>query len=157
MVKLKCKKGHEIEKSINEHIKGGTFGCKICFFETYPNIRKKYFSWGESVCAYVLNKIGFKFQYKLEDKIFDFYVNGKIIEFDGSHHFNKKYLSVIDKLDTIDNDIYKTNLCLNNKIPLLRISYKEILEIEYWIDRFLKSDCLILYSNDNLYQSFPRL
>lgn len=157
LVFLKCNNNHKWQRTIQDHVKNGYFTCKVCFFLTYPNLINKYTYWGESVCAYVLKKLDIKFKYqsKLDGWSFDFFVNGKFIEFDGAYHFNIKYLDAIDNLYVIENDILKTNLCIQNNIPLLRISYKEILNVEYWITKFLNSDVSVMYSNPHLYQSFP--
>jgi hypothetical protein len=72
---------------------------------------------------------------------FDFYIQDKnlLIEYDGEYHFlenfNKFRFSTNEKIkDKIEKTIYrdtiKNNFCKENNIKLLRISYKEFLDIE---------------------------
>ena len=159
LVTLKCNFNHTWTKTINNHVKPGYFNCGDCFFIKYPRISKKYWYWGESACAFVLNKLNlkFKYQFKFNDRKFDFFVDGKLIEFDGPQHFNHKYLHAINSTFTITNDIIKTQYCIDQNFPLLRISYKEILDIEYWIYKFINSNDIIMFSNQPLYSNFPNI
>ena len=158
LITLRCNKDHTWTRTINNHVKPGYFNCCICFFEKYPKLSKKYWYWGESACAYILKKINitFKYQYKFFGWYFDFYFDGKLLEFDGPQHFNKKYLDAINSSHIINNDILKTKLCIDNNIPLLRISYKEIVDIEYWLNKFINSDLNIMFSNPHLYSHLPK-
>lgn len=153
IIPLQCKIKHKWYRTINDHVSRGYFTCFDCIKLKYPNISRNLFYWGESICKYVFIKynISFKYQYKLDGKIFDFFVNGKIIEYDGSHHFNTKYLNASNLSNIPHNDIIKTKICLKNNIPILRISYKEIIDIEQWILKFLISNQPIMVSNKQLY------
>ncbi|ARF12345.1 hypothetical protein Klosneuvirus_5_15 [Klosneuvirus KNV1] len=84
---------------------------------------------------------------------FDFYLSNYnvLIEFDGSIHFKSNDLLGGKKAfdDRRDSDIIKNIFCLNNKIPLLRISYNYIKTIDKIIENYLQKPIksLIEYSS----------
>lgn len=87
------------------------------------------------------------------------------IEFDGKQHFEPiDYFggtSLFNK--TRKSDLIKTRYCILNDIPLLRISYLEIKEIESYVIDFIifliklsqgiGTEDILHYSNQELYQS----
>lgn len=117
----------EFEQIAQNHIQG--YNCPICSS-----------SKNEQKIWKLLNNynINFLHQHKFDDCInklplpFDFYLpNYNIcIEYDGQHHFievekwgGKEKLKKRQKLDNL-----KTNYCIDNNIPLIRINYKEDVE-----------------------------
>lgn len=70
---------------------------------------------------------------------FDFYINGKIIEYDGIQHFKTKN-SGWDTQEQFEktqkNDYIKNKYCLDNHIPLYRIPYWELNNINTFKDLF---------------------
>lgn len=126
-----CEKGHQwlAKPYLIKNVKNW---CPIC---------KK--SKGENSVAKFLveNKIEFEGQKSFDNCIgkknklpFDFYLSNYnvLIEFDGKQHFkpvnfygcsNKDAIKSFDEL--IENDNIKNNYCIQNNIPLIRISYKE--------------------------------
>lgn len=92
---------------------------------------------------------------------FDMYVNDEfLIEYDGEQHFFVcEFFGGRKNFEkTIERDIIKTKYCIANKIPLLRISYREFNQIHSLIENFMnyikthdKSKPYIQYSNDGLY------
>ena len=90
---------------------------------------------------------------------FDYYINNQfIIEFDGGQHFevNKFFGGEDAYIKRQQSDKIKTDYCRNNKLPLLRISYREFKDIPKHIDSFialLKQDSnAIHFTNDELYE-----
>ncbi|ALN97828.1 hypothetical protein Bp8pS_149 [Bacillus phage vB_BpuM-BpSp] len=79
------------------------------------------------------NKLRFDFMVKIDD-IFC------LIEFDGKQHFktggffDEEYMSKIK-----NNDLIKNNFCQKNNIPLLRINYLEINNIDNILDKFINN------------------
>ena len=67
--------------------------------------------------------------------IFDFYIDNKyLIEYDGEQHFyyknNPHTWNTANNFEkTKEHDNYKTNWCLNNNIPLIRIPYTHLNEL----------------------------
>ena len=111
---------------------------------------KKVNSKGESrIADYLINNdISFITQYRfinckgMSKRIpFDFAILHKdgsiklMIEYDGKQHYSasSKYYSQA----LIDNDKIKTQYCIDNKISLLRISYKDFNNIEALIEEYL--------------------
>ncbi len=114
------------------------------------------------------NKINYVREFKFRDckykkeLPFDFYVNKNfLIEFDGGQHFkvNKFFGGQKCFENTQRNDIIKTKYCITNKIPLLRISHKEIKKIHQIIEQFMKdigvrdkTKPFVHFSNASLYE-----
>lgn len=105
----------------------------------YHNMKRA--SEGEFIIAMLLiqNQIKFKMEYIFTDLQsnnngyyrYDFYVDDRyIIEFDGKQHF--KEIKFLGKLSEIqESDKIKTQYCLNNNIPLIRIPYTELSNIQF--------------------------
>ena len=123
--KCRCKCGNikEVYTSLLTMGKVKSCGCMI--------------SYGEEKIKTILieNNIPFEMQKTFETCIFpntqskarfDFYVNNEyLIEFDGKQHFGLGgWGEDYNLIQYRDN--YKTQWCLNNHIPLIRISYKDI-------------------------------
>ena len=81
-----------------------------------------------------------------------------MIEFDGKQHFEPNDFFGGQKQfeKQQHHDKIKTEYCRTNKIPLLRISYKEIKEIPNIIDEYMKklkkNKSLIHFSDKQLYK-----
>jgi hypothetical protein len=88
---------------------------------------------------------------------FDFFINDIfLIEFDGLQHFkeNKYYGGAIYFEKRLFNDTIKNKYCINKKIKLIRISYKEIKKIPEILENYitnLNNMELITYTNEQLY------
>lgn len=77
--------------------------------------------------------IDYRFQYDFEGKLFDFYLikSQVLIEVDGDFFHcneNKHELKYDIQRNTIQNDIKKNKLCLDNKQKLLRFWEQDIIE-----------------------------
>jgi len=91
-------------------------------------------------------------------------INGTtaILEFDGEQHFNitSKYNDTAEKLLLCQHhDLIKTKYAIDNRIPLLRISYKDVNFIPNMLDRFInhlsyyiKESIYLVLSSAKLYQ-----
>ena len=146
-----CPKGHSYEMLIINHSSGHR--CPICN-ESAGEIR---------VQSYLQShKINNKMQYKFDDckykRIlpFDFAIldaNDKpilIIEYDGEQHERPVNFGGISDKEAQEafeltkiRDKIKTDYCKENKIPLLRITYKNFDKIENILDKELKKYNLI--------------
>jgi Zn finger protein HypA/HybF involved in hydrogenase expression len=88
----------------------------------------------------------------LKNRRFDFYLEeyNMLIEFDGIQHFQIYGKYTPDK-DTLkkkqDYDIEKTLFCIKNNIKLLRICYKNINEIYYYISLGLNCKQMLIFSD----------
>lgn len=125
-----CNKGHQWFAKYHS-IDNGTW-CPICNKSKGENFVAKFL---------IENKINFEEQKSFDDCIgkrkklsFDFYLPNYniLIEYDGRQHFEvvNFYGCSIDKAnktfnEIIVNDKIKNNYCIQNNIPLIRISYKE--------------------------------
>ena len=92
----------------------------------------------------------------LKNRRFDFYLHefGMLIEFDGIQHFqiNGIYTPNKDSLEKTQNkDVEKTLFCIRNNIKLLRICYKNINEIDYYISLSLKCNEMLIFSDLEMY------
>ncbi len=119
---------------------------------------------GEQTVRLVLEKYSIpfivqrKFQF-LPTRKYDFYLtfnnNNYIIEFDGIQHF-KYTVPFHDDMEDFNNcqytDIVKTYVPLYYNIKVIRISYKEIKEVEYHILSALQLDISLYLSNPDLYK-----
>jgi transcription initiation factor IIE alpha subunit len=157
-LEYKCPKGHINTTTADAYQSGARCpGCK-------PR------SGGEYAIAVYLdnNKLNYVIEAKFSNCInikelpFDFYVNNDfLIEFDGSQHFeiNNFFGGEKNFIYTQNNDIIKTKYCIINKIPLLRISHKEIKQIPQIIETFMKDISIrdktkpfVHFSNQKLYE-----
>lgn len=155
---VECYKYHKTKLSFSDFYYKG-YGCKKC---TQSKL--------DANTNMILKSIPNTFierQKKFEDCIdanclpFDFYVNNKfLIECDGVQHFKpvNYFGGIIRHEIQIKHDKIKNNYCYKNKIPLLRIAYKDIKNIEKIIkefmnnlDEFSKQDIPIFWSNKELY------
>lgn len=82
-----------------------------------------------------------------------------IIEFDGSQHFQptKKFGGEARYKTRVESDNIKNKYCIDNNIPILRISYKEMSNIELILKLYLnliKNNAAppIMFTNKALYQ-----
>jgi len=127
---------------------------------------------GEKILKDALEKLGFKLdpQHKYDDcrymnvLRFDFYVTTNdnisfLIEFDGIQHFKpvirfggeQRFRNQI-KIDNIKN-----RYSINNRIPIIRISYKELMQLDMIIDMYvtmLRENAAppIVFTNRKLYE-----
>ena len=123
-----------------KHLLGGVVGCRSCIEKTSKGELK--------IIDYLeRNDIIFHREKTFEGLIyvtslrFDFYLPkyNVCIEYDGEQHFKPikhfggdEMFKIIVERDTIKNEY-----CLINKIPLLRISYRNFKNIDYIIKNFL--------------------
>ena len=149
-----CPTHGEFKQEINGHRNGS--GCPIC--KT---------SKGELAIMYYLieNNIDFEQQQKFEKCVhkrqlpFDFYLPDLniLIEFDGEQHFKPNGFGGKNKDKTMKRfqltrklDMIKSTYCINNNIPLLRIPYTEMNNLETILDQFLSDtttepdNCLLI-------------
>lgn len=154
---IECYKYHKTKLSFSDFYYKG-YGCKKCtqskldantnmILKTIPNItvekQKKYDDCIDTKCL-----------------PFDFCINNKfLIECDGIQHFKPvKYFGGVVRHEIQNkHDKIKNEYCCKNKIPLLRISYKDIKDIEKIIKKFIinldimKKDVPIYWSDEELY------
>ena len=128
-VKIICPKHGVFEQKPNNHLVGQ--GCPKCKISKGEKKIQNYLS-GRNICFVEQKKF-----LLCKDKLqlpFDFYLpeQNLCIEYDGRQHFEKidyfggeKTLQYIQKHDKIKNDF-----CKVNKIKLMRISYKNIKNID---------------------------
>lgn len=154
----KCYKCSYIwQARINSRSRSCLVGCKNCSGSHF-----------EYLTSTILKKLDLNFdiQYKLPIiKItgnisidFVIYHNNilKLIECDGAQHFisnNFFHKNKKDFEDQIKRDIKTNKYCWINKIPLLRIDYKNIKNIEKIIVDFLKRDEILIVSNIDIYKN----
>ena len=143
-LKFKCKCGSEFERSWRAIIGQNQTLCNKC-----ANILSK----GERLILKYLesNNYSFKTQYKITDcrnikpLPFDFAIfeNNKlkiIIEYDGEQHYTPKFNnSQKEFLKIQERDKIKTQYCLDNNIPLLRIPYWDLENVIEILDKTLKN------------------
>lgn len=172
-----CKRcGKKWSPTIDNHIqKGNCSKCNESKGEKY--IRKCLVSkYKGKECFNTIEFNGFQNQLKFIVKHkfscgvynpeFDFYIKiGNkliVIEYDGVQHF-RKFGNFFHKnqgsFETqIIRDILKNKLCLKRSIYLLRISYKEINEIDEILEQFLgkisENKPFIHFSNKELYEGY---
>jgi len=148
---MMCPKKHSFEMRLNDFITG--YRCKYCVE-----------SLGEQKITNFLEKCNdveyFDSEYKFIDcknknqLPFDFFVNDLfLIEFDGLQHFEEiEFFGGKESFELRkNNDKIKTNYCRQKKIPLLRISYNRINEIDKIIESYmndLKTDDTKIYFSD---------
>lgn len=129
-VEILCPIHGSFFKRPNEHLNKQS-GCQLCSSSKGEKIIRQFL---------IKNKIKYVEQYKfsecknIKELPFDFYLPklNVCVEYDGEQHFKS-----IDKWggedrfnDIKKNDNIKNEFCLNNKIELIRISYKEYNKIE---------------------------
>ncbi len=157
LIEVKCLK-HQIKFNIlPECFLSGQNACKQCIG-----------SKGEQQISYFLEK--FEINYIPEKTFkkclynsrlrFDFYISDYncLIEFDGIQHFQKiNYHNFDNEYNSRKiKDIIKNKFCLENNIPLLRISYKEYkfipIIIKSFLNRVKNGFYGIVFSNPKLYK-----
>lgn len=157
-LKYKCNKGH-IRKISYPQLQAG-YGCSDCKGTISIGVKAiiKYFEDCDNILKYK-KEYSYENCRKIKPLRFDFYVNGHfLIEFDGRQHFNevKFWRNSGDLIIMQKRDIIKTNYCRQNKIPLLRISYKHIKKIPEIIKKFMEdlkeNPTLIYFTDDDLYK-----
>jgi very-short-patch-repair endonuclease len=137
-IKIICPKHGEFYQTPRNH--KNNHGCPIC--NTSKGEKK--------IREFLINKnIYFTQQYRFIDcknilpLPFDFYLPKKniCIEYDGKQHFDKKSKYYSENL--LKNDNIKNIYCKNNKIKLIRISYKKfkniynvLSEVLTWQDQY---------------------
>jgi protein-arginine kinase activator protein McsA len=136
-IKIICKKcNKEFEQLPRSHIYGKS-GCPYCKI-----------SHGERQILMLLKSLDivYKQQHrfnncrgKIKPLPFDFYLPkyNLCIEYDGKQHSDKESLYFNEEI--IKNDNIKTEFCKNNNITLIRISYKDFLDLDKIIIDWLKS------------------
>ena len=95
-----------------------------------------------------------------DNGIIKIYNKDILIEYDGKPHFFpiKFFGGINNYRKRVKNDIIKNKFALENNKILLRISYKEINEIEKWIRIAIEEaqnnkKSVIIYSNPSLYKT----
>jgi DNA-directed RNA polymerase subunit RPC12/RpoP/very-short-patch-repair endonuclease len=141
----KCKKCYNIWEARLDRIKAGTW-C--------PNCKKSH---GETKISNILDSLKIKYNQEyifndLRNRRYDFYLidYNILIEFDGVQHFQiyGKYTPDNETLIKKQKyDIEKTLFCIKNNIKLLRICYKNIKDIEYYIKLSLNCKEKIIFSD----------
>ncbi len=127
-IEIICPKHGEFKQKPSHHLQG--HGCRLC---SESKGEEKITQW--LVQNNIYNKREFKFpDCKNKKQLpFDFYLpdHNLCIEYDGrQHHEPIEYFGGINSLaKTQENDQIKTQYCIDNNIELLRISYKEIKQI----------------------------
>lgn len=140
----------------------------MCYKDFYSGNRCPtcFESKGEAAIKKYLEKL--QLQYLREKKFhdckikkclpFDFYVDNKfLIEYDGEQHFkNVDFFGGEKGFQKRQlNDKIKTDYCILNGIPLLRISYLELDQIPNIIDKYLRAlkicNKVVILSNPPLY------
>jgi len=135
-VRISCPKHGIFIQKPSHHLRG--VGCPTCQE-----------SKGESIISNYLTSIDLKFErqkkfkecrYKYELP-FDFWIESKnlLIEFDGIQHFNPiDYFGGQEKFEYLQLcDGIKSKFCSDNNINLLRITYRDIKEIEQILRNYL--------------------
>jgi very-short-patch-repair endonuclease len=117
-----CKKHGIFTQVVESHLRG--HGCPRCKD-----------SKGEKIISWFLDKKNIKYEkQKMFDGCkdirklkFDFYIPeiNTCIEFDGKHHFEVIEFGLSKLEDTVKKDKIKNKFCEENKIRLIRISYKQ--------------------------------
>ena len=156
-LKYKCSCGNIKYITFNNFQQGKRCSC-----------RKTKLSKGEISIRTILKNLKIKFipQHKYSDcknkheLPFDFFVDNKfIIEFDGEQHFKPNAKFGKNKFKEIQkHDKIKNSYCIENKIPILRISHKEQKKsfsiIKSYLELIKKNTTpSILFTNKDLYQN----
>lgn len=156
-LQYKCSKGHINETKLNYFICGNR--CPECNDSNGEEIIKKYL---DSVKLTYTSQKKYPECKNINQLPFDLLVNNQfIIEFDGKQHFTPvEHFGGKTQFDKQKkHDYIKTTYCIQNKIPLLRISYKEIKLVPELINNFIttlkthnKNTPLVHFSNNFLYK-----
>lgn len=150
-VDIYCNKHKYYFKQHPEHHLRGS-GCPKCNISKGEDKIYQYFN---------KNKINHKIQKYhsfLSQRIyFDFYIPDYelYIEYDGRQHFIDTHFFKNGLIENIRNDILKNNFICHKNKKLLRISYKEIDNIDNILNEYLKKSLKnnIYYSNQKLYNN----
>lgn len=160
-IKYKCPNNHMNDIRFDMFVSGNR--CPNCVISTKE-------SKGELKIRMYLeeNDIKFVTQHKiLECKNknplpFDFYINNTfLLEYDGIQHFEDTthFGGSSSYITRMHNDSIKNKYCIENNIPLLRISYQEYKQTNTIIEKFIdvlkthdKMKPLLIFSNELLYK-----
>lgn len=150
---IQCNKCNHIWfPTLSMHINAAT-GCPKCKF-----------SKGEIQCANVLDQLGLTYQIQyiiesLSNKRYDFMFvhegSKYLLEFDGKQHFEFNSFFHVDNVTFLQRqevDIVKTNHAISAGYRIIRISYKQINEIDYHIRSAISMGTYSYFSDPNLYQ-----
>lgn len=150
-IEIQCGRCHHVWSATPDKIKANRW-CPFCSQ-----------SKGELAITTFLKTYNIPFQpeYKLPEDThpFDFLIfynnTHFLVEFDGEQHFEyvRHFHRTEDSFkDRIKVDMFKNELAYKNGIPLLRISYLELEQVDEWLGHFLTNPTMIMYSNIELYQ-----
>jgi len=150
----KCKYDHSWSSAISDRTRKDSrkINCIHCNITNGEKLIQEYL---------VQKGIPFVYQINLDKKRYDFGCMKQIkwcIEYDGIQHFESiEYFGGDTRLKIQKiNDAKKNEYCKNNYISLLRISYKEMHNIIYWLDLFFQKinlEYVALNSNKVLYST----
>jgi very-short-patch-repair endonuclease len=155
-LQMKCSKNHRISIRFDSFVCGKR--CGVCNESKGETAIKKHLT--ELKLSY-LSEYTFDECKDINKLPFDIYVNNQfLIEFDGIQHFEYKENDFFGGENAYEkrqyHDLIKTVYCCDNKMSLLRISYKEFKNIPQIIDQFIanleENQTLIHFSNDKLYE-----
>jgi very-short-patch-repair endonuclease len=136
-IKIICKKHGIFEQLACNHTNGN--GCQVCSIKDSigQKIIRKFLK--ERKISFKEQKIFKKCVYK-KYLLFDFYLidNNICIEYDGIQHFESIEYFGGDSVfnETKIRDKIKNEYCKNNNIHLIRISYKELILSNYYLNYF---------------------
>jgi hypothetical protein len=139
-LKYICDKNHENEINY-DHFKGGR-RCSKCSESNGEKAISEYLKKCDKVITYDSEKT-FDDCKNIRRLPFDFCVSTKyhkfLIEYDGAQHFESVEFFGGEKalISTQKRDKIKTDYCRKERIPLLRISYRQFKEIDNLIERFI--------------------
>lgn len=154
-----CNNGHEHQISWTHFDQGQR--CAQCIYNRGIDECIKYFK---------NNNIQYELECRFQDcknvrpLPFDIYVtNSFLIERDGRQHFEpiERFGGIDQYISQSYRDNIKNMYCINKKIPLLRISYKELKQTSLIISNFIEqlkthdmNKPLIVFSNQDLYKNY---
>jgi hypothetical protein len=161
---IDCPKHGAFKQSPNAHLRGA--GCPLC------NTSKL-----ETAASNALTDMDIKFQREVRISPIDhngksrsfavdfaFAINGQqcFVELDGVQHFEQVAHFKATLETVVERDRCKNNYCSANKIHLLRVSYKEIKTVSFWLDQFktqveAHGDTIYMVSNPDLYEKQAKL
>ena len=127
-IEIKCNKGHVFKQKISNHLQGKA--CPICRESMGERIISKYLD--DNNIKYI-KQYKFDSCYFINKLKFDFYLPelNTCLEYDGIQHYKpidffggKKEFDKVKKRDKIKNE-----WCEKNKIRLIRISYKDNIDL----------------------------
>lgn len=139
-----CEKGHSYSASIYHRTKNMS-GCPICKTSKGERIIKEYLD--ENDIEYIPQ---YKIRYRdMKRSSLDFYLAkyNLAIEYDGIQHFEpREHFGGEDQFAIqVKNDLYKEKYCKKEKINLLKIHYKDKIDIPYLISNAITVDFHFFY------------